>query len=187
MGRASTQQAASNRQAVLDAASQLLRAVGPDRLGVRECMTAAGLTHGAFSKQFASKEVLVDEACAHAFDGAERAFTAIMQSGSAGRDRRLVEYYLGPKPAEHACPLATLSIDAARAPEGSALPETFAHGLKRLAEVIVGEATEPERLVLLAAMVGASILDKASRDEDFTEKMKAAVAAYGDTIAPRAA
>lgn len=187
MGRVSNQQAASNRQTVLDTASEMLRAMGPDRLGVRECMTAAGLTHGAFSKQFASKEALVAEACAHAFDGAERGFAAILQEDSPDAYRRLVDYYLGPKPAEQACPLATLSIDAGRAPPASALRETFTQGLKRLADVVVGEAAAPERLVLLAAMVGASILGKASQDPDFAEKMNAAVATYSDTIPSRAA
>ncbi|WP_454196607.1 hypothetical protein [Nocardia sp. Marseille-Q1738] len=31
-------------------------------------LKASGLTHGGFSKQFASKEALIDEATAHAFD-----------------------------------------------------------------------------------------------------------------------
>lgn len=182
MGRVSKEQAGRNRQAVVEAASRLLRARGLDGVGVRELMMAAGLTQGAFSRQFASKEALAAEACALAFEGAERAFAAVMQDGSAGRSRRLADDYFRPKPAEHACPMVTLSIDAARAPEDSALRATFAHGLERLAHVVAGDPPSPERLVLLAAMVGASILGKAGGNTGLAERMEAAVAAFSETM-----
>jgi TetR/AcrR family transcriptional repressor of nem operon len=178
MGRASKEQAGRNRQAVVEAASRLLRAKGLDGVGVRELMATAGLTQGAFS----SKDALAAEACALAFEGAERAFAAVMQGGSSGRSRRLADDYFRPKSAEQACPMVTLAIDVARAPEDSALRPTFAHGLERLAHVVAGDPPAPERLVLLAAMVGASILSKAGENTELAERMKAAVAAFSDTM-----
>jgi TetR/AcrR family transcriptional repressor of nem operon len=180
MGRASKEQAGRNRQAVVEAASRLLRAKGLDGVGVRELMATAGLTQGAFSKQFTSKDALAAEACALAFEGAERAFAAVMQGGSSGRSRRLADDYFRPKSAEQACPMVTLAIDVA--PEDSALRPTFAHGLERLAHVVAGDPPAPERLVLLAAMVGASILSKAGENTELAERMKAAVAAFSDTM-----
>lgn len=182
MGRASKEQASRNRRAVVEAASRLLRAKGLDGVGIRELMTTAGLTQGAFSRQFASKEALAAEAYALAFEGAERAFVAALQDGSPGQGRRLVDDYFRPKSAEHDCPMATLSIDAARTPEESAVRLTFAQGLKRLAHVVAGNPPSPERLVLLAAMVGASILGRAGENTEVAERMKAAVAAFSETI-----
>ena len=182
MGRASKEQAGRNRRAVVEAASRLLRAKGLDGVGIRELMTTAGLTQGAFSGQFASKEALAAEACALAFEGAERAFAAVMQGDASGRSRRLADDYFRPKPAEHACPMATLSIDAARMPKDSAVRVTFAQGLERLAHVVAGDPPAPERLVLLAALVGTSILERASENTEVAEKMKAAVAAFSATI-----
>ncbi len=182
MGKVSKEQAGRNRRAVVEAASKLLRARGFDGVGVRELMRTAGLTQGAFSRQFASKEALEAEACALAFEGAERAFVAAIQGSSAGQARRLVDHYFRPKPAEHDCPMATLSIDASRTPKHSAVRATFEQGLDRLAHVVAGDPPSPERLVLLAAMVGASVLRRAGENTKLAEKLEAAVVAYSDKI-----
>lgn len=182
MGKVSKEQAGRNRRAVVEAASRLLRAKGLDGVGVRELMMTAGLTQGAFSRQFASKEALAAEAYALAFEGAERAFVASIQGGSPGQARRLTTDYFRPKPAEHDCPMATLSIDAARTPEDSAVRRTFVQGLERLAHVVAGDPPSPERLVLLAAMVGTSILRRAGENAELAKKMEAAVVAYSETL-----
>jgi TetR/AcrR family transcriptional repressor of nem operon len=127
MGKVSKEQAGRNRRAVVEAASELLRSKGFVGVGVRELMMAAGLTQGAFSRQFASKEALEAEACALAFEGAEGAFVAAIQGSSSGQARRLVDDYFRPKSAKHDCPMATLSIDAARTPENSLVRVAFTH------------------------------------------------------------
>lgn len=182
MGRVSREQAGRNRQAVVEAASRLLRAKGLEGVGVREVMATAGLTQGAFARQFASKEALAAEACDHAFEGAERAFRATLQDDAPEQARRLAEEYLCPKSVEHRCPMATLSIDAARASGDSAFRRSFVQGLERLARVIAGEPPAPDRLVLLAALVGASVLREAGMEEDLAERMDAAVLALSRTI-----
>ncbi len=182
MGRVSNEQASINRQAVVEASSRLLRAKGLDGVGVRELMAAAGLTQGAFARQFASKEALTAEACALAFEGAERAFATILQDGSPGESRRLVDDYLRSKPAEHACPMATLSVDAARLPKDSMFRMTFAKGLEGLAHMVAGDQLSSDRLVLLAAMVGASILREAAPETEVATRMGAAVVAFSETL-----
>ncbi len=182
MGKVSKEQAGRNRRSVVEAASTLLRAKGFTGAGVREIMMTAGLTQGAFSGQFASKDELEAEACAYAFEGAERAFVASMQGGSPGQYRRLTDDYFRPKPAEHDCPMATLSIDAARTPENSAVRVTFAQGLERLVHVIAGDPPSPERLVLLAAMVGTSILRRVGENAELAGRMESAVAAYSEPL-----
>ena len=67
MGRVSQAQAQENRQRVVATASRMFRKKGT-AVSVADLMEAAGLTHGGFYKQFASKEDLINEATAYAFD-----------------------------------------------------------------------------------------------------------------------
>ena len=67
MGRVTQEQAQENRQRVVATAARMFREKGTT-VSVADVMNAAGLTHGGFYKQFASKEDLVDEATAYAFD-----------------------------------------------------------------------------------------------------------------------
>src|SRR3954453_2469702 len=53
--RVTRAQAEQNRQTVIDVASRLFREHGFEGIGLKDLMEGAGLTHGAFYKQFASK------------------------------------------------------------------------------------------------------------------------------------
>ena len=64
--KVSREQAAENRERILDAAARLFREKGFDGIGVADLMQGAGLTHGGFYGQFASKEDLAAQACARA-------------------------------------------------------------------------------------------------------------------------
>src|SRR3979409_2179263 len=59
--RVTRKQAAANREKVLDVAGTLFRERGFDGIGVADIMKRAGLTHGGFYFQFASKDDLVAE------------------------------------------------------------------------------------------------------------------------------
>src|SRR5947199_8648882 len=61
------EQAAANREKIIEVASILLPKHGFDGIGVADTMKAAGLTHGGFYGHFSSKEDLIAEACARAF------------------------------------------------------------------------------------------------------------------------
>src|SRR5258708_2312716 len=115
MSKVSREQAAENRSKVVAAASSLFRRKGFDSVGIAELMAQAGLTHGGFYGQFGSKDALAGEACAHAFDGAERAWGAAGHGDARGRLNRVAEFYFAPKQPGHDCPMATLAGDAARA------------------------------------------------------------------------
>ena len=60
--RVSRVQAEDNRKKVIDVASRLFREHGFDGIGLKDLMEGAGLTQGAFYKQFASKEALAAQA-----------------------------------------------------------------------------------------------------------------------------
>src|SRR3954466_13018807 len=66
--KVSREQAAENRERIVQAAARLFRERGFDGIGVADLMSEAGLTHGAFYGQFESKEDLAAQACARALE-----------------------------------------------------------------------------------------------------------------------
>ena len=175
MSRVSREHAAKNRAKVVAVASTLFRRKGLDGIGIRELMAEAGLTQGGFSGQFGSKEALAGEACADAFDGAERDLRAAIKGEDAGRLHRLAELYFSSDPPGDNCPMATLAGDAARAPAGGPMRQAFTAGLRRLAHAIAGEKPDDKGLAIMAAMVGAAVLRRASDDAALADAIEAAV------------
>ena len=57
--KVSREQAAQNRERILDAAARLFRERGFDGIGVADLMKEAGLTHGGFYGHFEGKDDLV--------------------------------------------------------------------------------------------------------------------------------
>src|ERR1043166_3525658 len=78
--RVSRDQAEKNRQTVIDVASQLFRERGFDGIGLKDLMEAAGLTQGAFYKQFASKDDLAAQASERAFESGIRRWSAAVEA-----------------------------------------------------------------------------------------------------------
>src|SRR3954467_170975 len=66
--KVSREQAAENRESIIDSAARLFREHGFDGIGVADLMQNAGLTHGGFYGQFASKEDLAAQACERALE-----------------------------------------------------------------------------------------------------------------------
>jgi len=66
--KVSREQAAENRERIVQVAAKLFRERGFDGVGVADLMKAAGLTHGGFYGHFASKEDLAGEACGRAIN-----------------------------------------------------------------------------------------------------------------------
>ena len=59
--RVTREQAAANREKILEVAGTLFRERGYDGIGVADIMRHAGLTHGGFYGHFASKDDLAAE------------------------------------------------------------------------------------------------------------------------------
>jgi TetR/AcrR family transcriptional regulator, transcriptional repressor for nem operon len=175
MSRVSREHAAKNRAKVVAVASSLFRRRGLDGIGIRELMAEAGLTQGGFSGQFGSKDVLAGEACADAFAGAERTLRAAIKGDDAGRLHRLAELYFTSNPPGDTCPMATLAGDAARAPAGGPVRQAFTAGLSRLANAITDDQPDDKALAIMAAMVGAAVLRRASDDTALADAIESAV------------
>src|SRR6478752_2009661 len=96
MGRVSQAQAQENRRRIVETASRLFREQGT-HVSVADLMKAAGLTHGGFYKQFASKEALIDEATSHAFAELAQHHKDGLDQHAGQRDaaqRALIDAYL---------------------------------------------------------------------------------------------
>ncbi|HET6860005.1 MAG TPA: TetR family transcriptional regulator [Streptomyces sp.] len=182
MGRVSQAQAEENRRRVVDTASRLFREQGT-HVSVADLMKAAGLTHGAFYKQFASKEALVDEVTAHAFDEIARCNAAGLKRHDGQRDaaqRALIDTYLSVEHRDNAadgCPVAALAIDIARGPEGREARRTYAEGVAGFAAFLApAEAVEGGEagLARLCTLVGALVLSRATQGSPLSEEILAA-------------
>ncbi|WP_327121963.1 TetR family transcriptional regulator [Streptomyces sp. NBC_01341] len=176
MGRVSQAQAEENRRRVVETASRLFREHGT-HVSVADLMKASGLTHGGFYKQFASKEALVNEATAHAFNEFTRLQQdKVEQSGTRGpAQRALIDSYLSVEhrdnPAE-GCPVAALAIDMAREPEDREASRIFTEGVGAFAAQLATD--DQDGIARLCTMFGALVLARATEGSPLSEDILAA-------------
>lgn len=177
MGRVSKAQAEENRRRVVETASRLFREQGT-HVSVADLMKAAGLTHGGFYKQFASKEALVDEATVHAFDGLARLRRDGLEQRGGQQEaaqRALIDTYLSVQHRDSAadgCPAASLAADIARGPAECEARRVYSQGV---ADFVDWLATEDEDgAARLCTMVGALVLARATQGSPLSEKFLAA-------------
>jgi TetR/AcrR family transcriptional repressor of nem operon len=190
MGRVSKAQAALNRQHIVETASRLFRQHGVEGVSIADIMAAAGLTPGGFYKHFASKEALVDEAFALAFQQAMGAWDQVAQRERSDGDSALaalVRFYFRPRPLETSCPLLALAgTHEGQAPPAGAVA-TYQQGAQALLErfrTLARNAPAPtpgqalskaEVDLLFAAMVGTGLLARAVGDASWIRDLQTAV------------
>ncbi len=175
MGRVSQTQAQENRKRVVATAARMFREHGT-AVSVADVMKAAGLTHGGFYKQFASKEDLVDEATLYAFDepAAHSAVAVDEHAGGPGpARRRLIERYLSVGHRDHAgngCPVSGFAADLGREPDQAARAhERYVTGVRNLAARMAG--AYDDGLVQVSTMVGALVLARATQGDPLSEEL----------------
>ena len=185
--RVSREQAAENRDRIIDAAGRLFRERGFDGIGVANLMKAAGLTHGGFYGHFESKEDLEVQACARVLartserwhgDGRERcrrrrwtaSWTAICPAGIATAQAKAASTRRWPR-----------MSPGRRSPACAA---RFTEGLRSLIDTLVRiipgrsrAARRQKALACLSAMVGALILARAVDDAELSDEILAAARA----------
>lgn len=172
--KVSKAQAAENREGILDAAARLYRERGLTGVGVADITRDAGLTHGGLYRHFESKDALVREACARAFDWSIAPLDGHTPNASVA-DR--IQSYLSPQHRDtpgSGCPAAALAVDAARA--GPELSQVFAegieHNIQRFTQLLADSAAHPAHapqaanraraMEVLATMVGGLVLARAT-------------------------
>src|SRR6185312_2189909 len=135
--RVSRVQAAENRQTVIDVASRLFRKHGFDGIGLKDLMKGAGLTQGAFYKQFASKEDLAAQASMQALESASRRWSAAAAANPEDPLGAVIALYLSMGHREErgdGCPVVALGTDAAR--QGADVRAAFEAGIRKYLEML---------------------------------------------------
>jgi TetR/AcrR family transcriptional repressor of nem operon len=192
--RVSRTQAAENRETVINVASRLFRERGFDGIGLKDLMKGAGLTQGAFYKQFASKEDLAAEASRRAFESAFDRWSTAMAAKPEDPLGAVLAFYLSMGHREKkmdGCPLVALAADAAR--QGGEVKASFEAGIKAHLEVLgrlVAETEDSEAkgkaMAVLSLMVGAVTLSRAVNDPDLAQSLlDAAAEQIGEVVASR--
>ena len=180
--KVSREQAAENRARVIEVAGRLFREKGFDGVGVADIMRGAGLTHGGFYGQFASKDDLAAQACAQTLDRSVARWRRL----ATGEDplAAIVASYLAPNHRNApgtGCALSALSADAVRRPDAvrsvfTQALQSFAGILTRVAPGASRAARRRKALATMAGLVGAVILSRAVNDADLSDEiLKAAV------------
>ena len=184
MMRVSRIQAAENRQTVINAASRLFREHGFDGIGLKDLMEGAGLTQGAFYKQFASKQDLAAQASRRALESASRRWSAAAAANPKNPLGAVIAFYLSTEHREErmdGCPIVALGSDAAR--QGIDVKASFEAGIRENLEMLsswIGEADGEEpsgrAMAILSTMVGAVVLSRAVNDERLSKRFLQAAA-----------
>ncbi|NTE87832.1 TetR/AcrR family transcriptional regulator [Agrobacterium rubi] len=190
--RVSRAQAEENRDRVIDVASRLFREHGFDGIGLKDLMKGAGLTQGAFYKQFTSKDDLAALASARAMESATMRWSEAAANSSDPLEA-VMDFYLSTDHREEkaeGCPLVALGSDAAR--QNAEVKQPFEDGILAHFEVLEnlmggGEELEARNkaMAILSLMVGAVMLSRLTQDEPLSQGILESVAGEVRRIAGR--
>ena len=173
--RVDRQQARENRNRVVAASSALFREMGIDGVGIADLMSEAGLTHGGFYKQFASKAALVEEACTLAVSD-RLAFWKAYIANAADPRAAFVRGYLSNRHRDsiaEGCVFPALAGEAVRQPQP--VRDVFTQAIRAYADLLDAPAalqtkeTRAQALSNLAQMVGAVLLARVSNDDALSQ------------------
>jgi len=171
-------QAEENRETVINVASRLFREHGFDGIGLKDLMKGAGLTQGAFYKQFTSKDHLAALASRRAMEGATRRWSRAAAESSDPLEA-IIEFYLssghrGEK--ADGCPLVALGADAAR--QSKDVRQPFEGGIRAHFEVLdelmheTGRSNPSSKAIaILSLMVGAVTMSRLIEDENLSQNV----------------
>lgn len=160
------EQAAQNRERILDVAAQLFRERGFDGIGVADLMRSAGLTHGGFYGHFASKDDLIAQSSTRTLQKSLEKWRRIDGEGPQGRLAAIIHSYLSPRHRDHpghGCALTALGGDMAR--QSPAMRQGVTQGLQALVDELLplvdGNSAQEKQQgawAIMAGMVGGIVL-----------------------------
>jgi TetR/AcrR family transcriptional regulator, transcriptional repressor for nem operon len=182
--KVSREQAAENRERIVQVAAKLFRERGFDGIGVADLMKAAGLTHGGFYGHFASKEDLAAEASDRALKELSQYWSAVIDKAPDEAFSTIVNRYLseGHRDAPgRGCLVAALGSDLGRQarPVRRAVTDGVNAFIGQLMQLVPGKskvARHRQALTDFAAMVGAVTIARAVDDPRLSKDVLDAVA-----------
>lgn len=177
--KVSREQAAQNRENIVDVAGALFRERGYDGVGIADIMQAAGLTHGGFYRHFASKDDLADQASRAALAASARRWRQVIDDAPDAPLAALLREYLSERHRDapgHGCLLAMIGTDAARQGDavrvgvGEAVTQMI-DGVARLLPDRLRSTRRRKAAATLAGMVGALVLARAVGDDALSKEI----------------
>jgi len=180
--RVTREQAAANREKILDVAGALFRERGFDGIGLADIMKRAGLTHGGFYGHFDSKDDLAAEITTRILG--RTGWLERLTGTSSPSIRQVVREYLSTRhrdEAGHGCLFAAVGSDVVRQPKS--VRHAFSEGLRRRVDALQGilpgraAARRRKALAMMAGLVGALILSRAVDDPALSDEILEAAAA----------
>jgi TetR/AcrR family transcriptional repressor of nem operon len=177
--RVSREQAALNRDRIIDAAGALFRAKGFGGVGVADIMKAADLTHGGFYGHFSSKDDLVAQASKRAMARAATNWERVVADAPDTPFAALLKHYLSERHRDEpgkGCVFAALAADASRS--GKVVRSAFAEGLEPLLDILTDAipdrskaARRRKAVAAMAALVGALGLARATEGTPLSDEI----------------
>jgi TetR/AcrR family transcriptional regulator, transcriptional repressor for nem operon len=183
--KVSREQAAQNRELILDAAAQLFRERGFGGIGVADLMKEAGLTHGGFYGHFSSKEDLMAQACARASARSRALWSKLAERAPNDPLSEIAGVYLTSRHRDNpgtGCLMAALAADASR--QGPPVRRAVTDGLRSafdfMAKLVPGKSKAAKRqraISTYASLVGGMVLARAVDDRALSQEILDAVLA----------
>lgn len=186
MVRVSKSVAQANRKRVIDVAARLLRTHGYDGIGIADLMKEAGLTHGGFYRNFTSRDDLLCQATRRMTEEKQPEVAAALASRPEDPFGAIVDWYLSSDHRDDpggGCILPALGSEAHRR-RGSELASVFKEAIRNYLKVLTqlrpdmpeGVRKRPPEAIL-AQLVGAILLARATDDPDDAQRLLEAAAA----------
>lgn len=173
------EQAAQNRERIVEAAAQLFRERGFDGIGVASLMKEVGLTHGGFYGHFASKEDLIAEASACALKRSLTDWNEFVDRAPDDPLSAIAGRYLSSNHRDNpgeGCLLAALGPDVSR--QGPvvrhAVTDSIRSALDFLTRLVPGKSKAAKRRKAISAyatLVGAMVMARIVDDPEFSQEI----------------
>jgi len=177
--KVSREQAARNRERIVETAAQLFRERGFEGIGVADLMKEAGLTHGGFYGHFSSKEDLIAEASARALMGSLAFLSRAAERAPGDPLGGVAAAYLTSTHRDNpgaGCLLAALGPDVSR--QGPAVRRSVTDYMRGAVDLLTrtmrGQTKAARRQKALssyATLVGAMILARAVDDRALSQEI----------------
>ena len=176
--KVSREQAAYNRERIVEAAAQLFRERSFEGIGVADLMKEAGLTHGGFYGHFSSKDDLIAQACARELTRSLAIWSKVGERGSGDRLSAIAAVYLTSTHRDNpgtGCVLAALGPDVSR--QGPAVRHAVTDYVRSvcdlLARLVPGKSKAARRKAIgtYATLVGAMVLARAVDDRALSQEI----------------
>ena len=180
--KVSREQAAQNRERVVETAAHLFRERGFDGIGVVDLMKEAGLTHGGFYGHFSSKEELIAEASSRALMRSLAVLRKVAERAPGDPLSAVAGAYLTSRHRENpgaGCLLAALGPDVSR--QGPAVRRSVTDHVRSAVDLLVTmvrgnskAARRQKALSTYATLVGTMVMARAVDDRALSQEILAA-------------